>query len=613
MRLVFEKVVIHNFMSFKDQEFDLSKQSGLTLVCGKNLDVKNSKNGVGKSSLFSAILYSLFGELQYVIKNENLRNKYVDDKEMWVELFFSANSKRYSVKRSLKGKQTSIEFNEINSYGDIVLNLNRSSISETDAYIQREIINCDISVFLRTIFLSSEQNYNFFKLTPSAKRDFIEKIFNISIFGEMYTLIHRDLLKTDKDIVARQNKLIILNKNEEQYSDLREKFDSDTREKVETIKSDIENLVIRESELLNNSVSDVDTEKLSTIESTIEKYNLERDTNTTKINKLADNLRELLSSKASDVATLGSKEKILQNHNTILDNLCDDCAPIFKKYYNIDNISADILKLKQSIGSLENKITRLSNAYKKLIDRNKDIDLKISDENHRLHSLIDDSNKYKQDLLKIRQLIDDKNIALNNIENMSNPYSELYESNHALILEENAALEEISNKYNYLKFIENIVSTDTLKKFIIKDLVGLLNSKIKHYLAKLGGNFECVFDENMNCEFKTAGGTYDYQNFSSGEQMRLMIASCFAFKDFMQTRNNFHSNILVLDEFIDSGIDSLAITGVIKILREFVKTNKQTVYVISHRGGDLDNSMFNSIIQIEKKNNISIAKYSDKK
>jgi ABC-type multidrug transport system ATPase subunit len=88
-----------------------------------------------------------------------------------------------------------------------------------------------------------------------------------------------------------------------------------------------------------------------------------------------------------------------------------------------------------------------------------------------------------------------------------------------------------------------------------------------------------------------------------------MIASCFAFKDFMQTRNNFQSNILVLDEFIDSGIDSLAINGVIKILKEFVKRNKQNIYVISHRTGDLDNSVFDTIIQIEKKNNLSTVKY----
>ena len=182
MQLIFEKLKIHNFMSFKDQEFDLNENRGLTLVCGKNLDIKNSKNGVGKSTLFSAILYALFGELQYNIKNENLRNKYVNDKEMWVEIIFNINEKRYSLKRSLKGKQSILDFKEIDSCENTLTDLNISSILETDTFIQREIINCDISVFLRTIFLSSEQNYNFFKLSPSAKRDFIEKIFNISIY-----------------------------------------------------------------------------------------------------------------------------------------------------------------------------------------------------------------------------------------------------------------------------------------------------------------------------------------------------------------------------------------------------------------------------------------------
>jgi len=37
----------------------------------------------------------------------------------------------------------------------------------------------------------------------------------------------------------------------------------------------------------------------------------------------------------------------------------------------------------------------------------------------------------------------------------------------------------MSDEYKYLKFAESIVAQDTLRKFIIKDLVGLLNNKLK--------------------------------------------------------------------------------------------------------------------------------------
>lgn len=48
-----------------------------------------------------------------------------------------------------------------------------------------------------------------------------------------------------------------------------------------------------------------------------------------------------------------------------------------------------------------------------------------------------------------------------------------------------------------------------------------------------------------------------------------MIASCFAFRDFMKARNNMSSNVLILDEFIDGAVDSLAIESILDILKQF--------------------------------------------
>lgn len=116
------------------------------------------------------------------------------------------------------------------------------------------------------------------------------------------------------------------------------------------------------------------------------------------------------------------------------------------------------------------------------------------------------------------------------------------------------------------------MSQDTLRKFIIADLIGLLNARIKHYLLKFGARYSVVFDEDMEYEFQTESGPCEYGNFSAGERARIMIASCFAFRDFMKARNNFSSNILILDEFIDGAIDSLAIDSILEILKQFSKT-----------------------------------------
>ena len=124
----------------------------------------------------------------------------------------------------------------------------------------------------------------------------------------------------------------------------------------------------------------------------------------------------------------------------------------------------------------------------------------------------------------------------------------------------------------------------------------------------MGANFTCIFDENMDYEFMTDGGPCEYDNFSSGEKMRLLIASSFAFKDFMMTRTSMESNILVIDEFIDSNLDSKAIDSILKILKEYSYLYNQSIYVISHRK-EIDNSIFDNIIQVVKEKNISRITY----
>ena len=64
--------------------------------------------------------------------------------------------------------------------------------------------------------------------------------------------------------------------------------------------------------------------------------------------------------------------------------------------------------------------------------------------------------------------------------------------------------------------------------------------------------------KNFEASFASSTGkSAEYNNFSSGERMRLGIACCLAFKDFMQVRLNIHSNILAIDEYIDSNLDPL--------------------------------------------------------
>ena len=607
MKITFKKIEIHNFLSFKDEYFDLAKRRGMTLICGKNNDIPGVRNGCGKSSLFYALLYALFNQLQYPIKIGNLKNKYTkDDPTMTVLVEFSIDgNSTYKIVRGLnKSKQSYCAlYHKTKSMQDFE-DITKSSIAETQKFIESEILRCDISIFLRTILLSSDQNYNFFRLKPAGKRDFIEKLFNISIFANMYASIHKDTLVLDKDIISRQNRLIVLNKNKDDLSNRLKIYDESKEVELNELRNKLKSIDKELADFKKKSVK-VNESEVSKCEEMHNKLIEAKQKLTQKIREIEFDARSKQSSISSLESEIKRNASILKNYSSLLSKLCDDCRPKVEKFYKLDEYKKIVATNEAKINEINAEIEKLKKTISTGKEKSTLIDTKVAENQEKIRLLTEDANKINK---KISDLNTDFQLIKSQIdkkEKESNPFTDLFNKNELEIKTESEGLTEVSNKCRYLKFAENIVSQDTLKKFIIKDLVVLLNTKMKYYLSILGAKFECIFDENMDTTFMTPGGECDYENFSSGEQMRLMIASSFSFRDFMETRNNFSSNVLILDEFVDSNIDKYALDGIIKILTNIKKMSNQNVYIISHRQGDLDNSVFDNIIQIEKTDNIS--------
>lgn len=604
MRVNFKKIEIHNFLSFDDEVFNFIDFNGLNLVCGKNNDVPGSRNGAGKSAVFSAICFALFGETYNKIKNDNIKNRYSEDKEVRVVLYFDVENTEYKIISGIN------KYN--NSYCNLYLikdnediDLTKSSIAETHKFLENEILHFDMSIFLRTILLTSDNQYNFFRLKKNDKKEFIEKLFDISIFGDMFNLIHKDIISYDKQIISLQNQLIILNKNNSEYLEQIEKYNTSKQEEINKIKNDLD--------ILNKKYEEIKSTELKNNDTEVKKYETLSDRVSEEIRKFESQIREIDSKiKTIDIgihkleSTRTIKQNSIDKYSELLNKLCDDCKDIYREYYNINSTTEEIQKINLKVDKLnvsKNDLDVSRNNINNTLETYNDKFKKIS---NKIVELTSEANKVKSNLILLESKIENFNTNLSAANKAldNNPYKELLKNNEEKLKSETEALNEIKEKYKYLKFAENIVSQDTLKKFIIKDLIHLLNNKITFYLNKLGANYSCIFDENMSYVFKTMGGECEYDSFSSGERMRLNIASSFAFRDFMATRSNLVSNILILDEYIDSNIDSLAIDGIIEILKEYILIYNQNIFVISHRK-EIDNSIFNNIIQIQKTNNIS--------
>lgn len=100
MNIVFNKVKLHNFMSFSDAEIDLDFP-GFSLVMGINENTNDNaeSNGSGKSSCFEAIVFALTGETIRGVKGKDILKQ--GEKEGYVTLWFNIDNDEYEITRSI--------------------------------------------------------------------------------------------------------------------------------------------------------------------------------------------------------------------------------------------------------------------------------------------------------------------------------------------------------------------------------------------------------------------------------------------------------------------------------------------------------------------------------
>ena len=277
---------------------------------------------------------------------------------------------------------------------------------------------------------------------------------------------------------------------------------------------------------------------------------------------------------------------------------------MFSKYYSIDEALADIKKLNSESSAIINKSSEVNENCNTAKAKIAEYSSKMQLADSRIAKLQAEYNKVSNAKTLLTEKLSNTKKTINDLEKQANPYIELIAENSKSIEEETKSLDDIERKYRYLKFAENIVSQDTLRKLIVKDLISLLNNKVKTYLTKLGAKYYVKFDEDMDYEFVTTNGTCEFGNFSAGEKMRTMIATSFAFRDFMGVRNGLNANILVLDEYFDSAISSMCIENMLEILKDYCKTYGQSIYIISHRP-EVSEDNFKQIMTVEKSHDIS--------
>jgi len=605
--IVFKRMEIHNFMSYGDEKFDFEKTQGMSLITGKNLDIIGSKNGVGKSSLAYALHYGLFGCLPFKLNNRNIPNRFIKgDNLTSVTIFLRSGKDNYKICSGLNGRASYCQLFRLSNGKEF--DITKSTIAETRSYIQKEIIMCDSQLFMRTTFLNSDPDYNFYNLSGREKDDFLDKIFNLKVYRDMYSFNHRRLLELEKTLIGHQNQMMVLQKNDEEYHSRNAEFiEINENEKIRLSKelAEAEN----ELEKKKSVIVERNTEMVSKCQTAMEKVlNIISDSKL-KVQKSEFAIRSLKGNISILEGKIKDREAIINRHSELKNKLCEDCRSVFSNHYNLESYQEEIRKYRDEIADNKVNLVKENESYKGFCERQTTAESKRDLINSKILELNGEYERLRKDILSSETSVSTLRTKIENISNMSNPYTQMIENNNAKMSLETESIETLVEEINHRKTIEEIVGQDNIKKYVIKGTVGVFNDKVKHFLHLLGANYDVIFDENMDYKFVTQDmDSAEFHNFSSGEQMRISIATCLAFRDFLSSKNSMTSNILILDEFIDSNVDSQCIDNTVEILKDFSSVNGQNIYLVSHRQEvGIDN--FDRIIQIEKKDNVSSIKY----
>lgn len=164
----------------------------------------------------------------------------------------------------------------------------------------------------------------------------------------------------------------------------------------------------------------------------------------------------------------------------------------------------------------------------------------------------------------------------------------------------NAELEEELSKLNeqvtHANYLIKLLtdSKSFIRRGILDRYIPFLNQKINGYLQEIGLPHIVEVSTDLNVELNYMGKSVSYYNLSRGERLRLNIATTLAFRDLMKMIGK-SSNLLLIDEVLDSGLDESGIISTASLL----KNSADDVFIITHRN-ELMETLDNRLMVIKE-------------
>lgn len=158
---------------------------------------------------------------------------------------------------------------------------------------------------------------------------------------------------------------------------------------------------------------------------------------------------------------------------------------------------------------------------------------------------------------------------------------------------------------DYLLYVKETLKDENAKQYAISNIVPFINTQTNHYLSETGHNYYVKLDNWLDGQILGAGvGECAFENMSGGEGKIIDLSMKFAMMDVARRQAGSYLDILVLDELLDSSVDSQGIDNLMNIVKLKQKEDDLKVFIVSHRE-EVSEYGFDKIYQVHKKNGFS--------
>ena len=565
--ILFKRLNYKNFLSSGNQPIviDLDK-SQMTLIVGTN--------GSGKSTLLDALCFVLFNRPFRIIKKEQMVNT-INNGDCIVEVDFEVGTKKYKVRRGIKPNLF-----EIFCDGK-KLNQDANNI-DYQKYLEQNIMKLNYRSFIQVVLLGSSSYEPFMKMKPRYRREVVEEILDIRVFGLM-------------DLILRS-----------QQSDLQKKL-TEVRHQCELIKTKYET----EAKYLN-TLEAKGTDNQTVALRKLEENKTNRQLYTQKLQGLNEAIavsqnalvgKEDTEKKLKELEKFETKiEQNLETHKKSLkffeeNDSCPVCTQKIDDQFKANKCEHEkgtITKLEDGLAQLVGEISKQEqkvSAFTKVSEKISDMQLQIAKVGSSLDILKTQSDQIQSDIDRVNEKdVDVEDIKLSLVDMKEK------------LKQAEIDLSKVQEEKGYVDILREILNDKGAKAQIIRKYVPIMNSLINKYLQAMDFYISFNLDEEFNETVKSRfRDTFNYNNFSEGEKMRIDLALLFTWRDIARMKNSTNTNLLILDEIFDSSLDGQGTDDFFKIIKTLEKEN---IFIISHKG-DILFDKFTNIIKYEKVQNFT--------